>query len=130
MKRRLRFLKLFGKSRSNIVKFNLIFVFIFLNIWDFVISREFLNAMVLGIVMFGPVTVLWFVNSFKVSMLATLYSIFLTTVLSVFFIEGYQGGAGWFLKISFWSPYLVVAFVNAFWGLRIYSKHKIKIAEA
>lgn len=121
-----RFLK---KKKGSIFKFNLIFVFIFLNMWDFVISRQLFNAMVLGIVMFAPVTFLWAIRSFKASMLATLYAIFLSSTLAVFFIEGYEAGPGWILKISFWLPYLVVAIVNAFWGLKIYSKHKAKLAK-
>lgn len=121
----------FKKNSLDIVKFNLIFVFVFLNIWDYIISGQLFNAMVLGLVMFGPVTFLWSVKSFKAYMLATLYSIFLSSVLTVFFVEGYEPGASWFLKMSFWLPYLVIAIVNAFWGLRIYSKYrtKLKIAE-
>lgn len=124
-------LKFFGKIGSNIVKFNLVFVFVFLNVWDFIISRQLFNAMVLGVVMFGPVTILWAIKTFKASMLATLYSIFLSSMLAVFFVEGYEPGASWFLKMSFWLPYLIVAVINAFWGLRIYSKYrtKLKIAE-
>lgn len=123
--------KFFKKNRLNIFKFNLIFVFVFLNIWDFIISRQLFNAMVLGIVMLGPVTFLWTIRSFKASMLATLYSIFLSSVLTVFFVEGYEPGVSWFLKMSFWLPYLVIAIINAFWGLKIYSKYrtKLKIAE-
>lgn len=116
----------FWKSVPFIVKFNLLFVLVFLNIWDFVISREFLNASVLGIIMFTPATILWLIDSFKAAMLGTLYSLFLATVLAVFFVEGYYGGAGWFVKISFWLPYLAAAVVNAVWGLRIYGKHKRK----
>lgn len=122
--------KFFKKARFSIFKFNLIFVFVFLNIWDFIISRQLFNAMVLGVVMFGPVTFLWSVKSFKAYMLATLYSIFLSSMLAVFFVEGYEPGASWFLKMSFWLPYLVIAIVNAFWGLRIYSKHKAKLKVA
>lgn len=122
--------ELLKNNRLNIVKFNLIFVFVFLNIWDFIISRQLFNAMVLGVVMFGPVIFLWSVKSFKVSMLATLYSISLSSILTVFFVEGYEAGAGWFLKIIFWFPYLIVGFINAFWGLRIYSKHKTRLKVA
>lgn len=118
--------KHFWKSFPVIVKFNLFFVLVFLNIWDFIISRELLNASVLGIIMFAPATILWLIDSFKAAMLGTLYSLFLAAVLAVFFVEGYQGGTGWLIKISFWLPYLVVAVVNAVIGLRIYGKHKRK----
>ena len=120
--------KFFGKKAQSILKFNLVFIFIFLNVWDFLISRQLFNAMVLGIIMFAPLTFLWAVKSFKVSMLATFYAILLSSTLAVFFIEGYEAGSGWILKISFWLPYLLVAIVNAFWGLKIYSKHKAKLA--
>lgn len=119
--------KLFKKTKIDIVRFNLIFVFIFLNIWDIIISRQLFNAMVLGVVMLAPVTILWTIKSFKASMLATLYAIFLSAVLSVFFVEGFEPGTGWFIKISFWLPYLAVSAINAFWGLRIYSKYKSKL---
>lgn len=122
--------KLFKKNNLNIVKFNLFFVFVFLNIWDYIISRQLFNAMVLGIVMFAPVIFLWSIKSFKTSMLATLYSIFLSSVLSVFFVEGYEAGAGWFVKISFWLPYLLAAVINAVWGLRIYAKYKTRLKVA
>lgn len=116
----------FWKSVPVIVKFNLLFVLVFLNIWDFIISREFFNASILGIIMFAPATILWFIDSFKAAMLATLFSLFLAAILAVFFVEGYYGGAGWLVKLSFWLPYLAVAVVNAIWGLRIYGKHKRK----
>lgn len=116
----------FWKSAPFIVKFNLLFVLVFLNIWDFMISREFLNASVLGIIMFAPATILWVIDSFKAAMLGTLYSLFLAAVLAVFFIEGYESEVGWFFKISFWLPYLAAAVVNAVWGLRIYGKYKRK----
>lgn len=119
----------FKKKKESILRFNLIFIFIFLNIWDYAISRQLFNAMILGIVMFAPLTFLWSIKSFKISMLATLYAIFLSSTLAVFFVEGYEAGTGWILKISFWLPYLVVAIVNAFWGLQIYSKHKAKLAK-
>lgn len=124
---KLKFPKILSRASSKVITFNIIFVLVFLNIWDFIVSRELINAMVLGIIMFAPVTIMWKLNSFKASMLATLYSIFLSFVLAVFFAEGYQGGTGWLLKLGFWLPYLVVAVVNALWGLRIYSKYKEKI---
>ncbi len=123
----MKFSKFVKRSNLDIVRFNLVFVFIFLNIWDVIISRQLFNAMVLGIVMMAPTTILWTVKSFKASMLATLYSIFLSSVLTVFFVEGYEAGTGWFIKISFWLPYLAVSMINAFWGLRIYSKYKAKL---
>lgn len=119
--------KLFKKLKLDIVRINLIFVFVFLNIWDVIISRQLFNAMVLGIVMLAPVTILWSIKSFKASMLATMYAIFLSSVLTVFFVEGYEPGTGWFIKMSFWLPYLAVMVINAFWGLRIYSKYKSKL---
>lgn len=122
--------KLLKKNNLNIVKFNLIFVFIFLNVWDFIISRQLFNAMVLGVVMFGPVIFLWSIKSFKTSMLATLYSIFLSSVLTVFFVEGYEPGASWLIKTSFWMPYLFTSVINAIWGLSIYAKYKTRLKVA
>ena len=59
-------LKFTKNLEMNLVKTNLIFIFVFLNIWDFVISRGFLNGMILGILMFGPTAFLWFIGTVDV----------------------------------------------------------------
>ena len=117
-------MKIFDK---NLTKINLLFIFIFLNIWDYFISREFLNGMVLGILMFGPAAFLWFVGTIRAVALITLISIFEFVVMLVFVLEGFQlGGAQTTFKSVFWVPYLLAAAVNGFWGLKIYSQWREK----
>lgn len=115
------FFKFSGKFEKNLPKINLLFIFIFLNIWDFVVSREVLNAMILGLVMFGPAAFLWYIGTLRSIALLTLVSIFEFTVMTVFILEGFElGGVG--LKSVFWVPYLIMAGANGFWGLKIYSQ--------
>src|SRR3990167_8200176 len=98
------YIKISGKFEKNLVKINLLFIIIFLNIWDFIISRELLNAMSLGILMFGPV--------------------------AVFVAEGFElSGVGTTLKSLFWLPYLLMTAVNGFWGLKIYSEYRERKAK-
>ena len=108
---------------------NLIFVLVFLNIWDYVTSREIINAMILGIFLFGIPMILWFFGTFKTVMLGTLISILEFVVLVIFILQsfelgGFETGA---TKSLFWLPYLLLAAFNAFWGLRIYSKNQAKV---
>lgn len=113
--------------KPTILNLNLIFVFIFLNIWEFVLSREIFNGMILGIVIFGPVAFLWFLKRIRASMLVTFISIFEVTILAVFVIEGFEfGGAAATIKSLFWVPYLVMALVNTTYGLKIYGNYKAK----
>ncbi len=113
---------------KTLLKLNLLFIFIFLNIWDFLVSREFFNAMALGIVMFGPATLLWLVATVRAAALVTLISIFEFMMLAVFVVEGFElGGAATTLKSLFWIPYLLMAGVNSFWGLKIYSESREKV---
>lgn len=117
-------------GKSKIVVVNLLFVFVFLNIWEFALSREFINGMVLGVLIFGPITFLWFIKSLKSAMLATLLSIFEVTILSVFVVEGFEfGGALATLKSLYWAPYLLMAFVNVIVGLRIYNAYKNAVVD-
>lgn len=127
IKKIIEYLKISGKFEKNLVKINLLFIIIFLNIWDFVVSREFLNGMVLGIVMFGPAAFLWLVGTLRSTVLLTLISIFEFTVMMVFVLEGFElGGTATTLKSVFWLPYLIMAAINGFWGLKIYSENKEK----
>jgi len=120
-------LKFSNRIEQNLVKINLLFVVVFLNLWDFLISREFFNGMVLGILMFGPPTFLWIIGTARAAALVTLISIFEFAVLAVFVLEGFElGGAATTLKSVFWLPYLLMAVVNGFWGLKIYSEYREK----
>lgn len=110
-------------SKKNLPKINLIFILVFLNIWDFLISREILNAMVLGVVMFAPATFLWYVGTLRAIVMLTMISIFEFTVMLIFILQGFElGGLDTTIKSIFWLPYLLMAGVNGFWGLRIYSQ--------
>lgn len=114
-------------KKLNLFKINLIFIFIFLNIWDFVVARQFINAMIIGAFMFGPAAFLWFVGNLRAAALITLISIFEFMMLTVFVIEGFElGGLATTLKSVFWLPFLVMAAINSFWGLKIYSEAKVR----
>ena len=108
---------------------NLLFVLVFLNIWDYVISKELFNAMILGIIIFGIPMILWFWGSFRAVMLDTLVSILESVILVVFVMQSFElaGFSTGVSKSLFWFPYLLLAIFNALWGLRIYSRNKEKI---
>ena len=110
---------------KNLFKLNLIFVFIFLNIWDYAVNRDFFNGMILGILMFSPAVFLWFIGTVRAAALITLISTLEFLVLAVFLFQGLElSGFKSFLETSFWLPYLVVAGVNGFFGLKIYSEYR------
>lgn len=120
--------KLLSKTHW-ILQVNLLFVLVFLNIWDYVTSKELFNAMVLGIFIFGIPMILWFWGSFRAVMLNTLVSILESVILVVFILQSFElaGFSTGVSKSFFWFPYLLLAIFNALWGLRIYSKNKEKI---
>src|SRR3990167_9208715 len=122
--------KLEGKLNQKLTKLNLFFIFVFLNIWDFVVNRAFFNGMVFGMVMFLPSSFFWYIGNLRAIVLLTLISIFEFVVMLVFVLEGLElGGAATGVKSLFWFPYLVMAGVNAFLGLKIYSEVKEKKAK-
>lgn len=112
---------------KNLFKLNLIFVFIFLNIWDFVVNRDFLNGMILGIVMFAPAIFLWFVGTVRAAALVTLIYTLGFLVLAVLLFQGLElSGVKGFFETSFLLPYLIMAGINGFFGLKIYSEYREK----
>lgn len=116
-----------GKFEKNLVKVNLFFIFIFLNIWDFALSRDLLNAMILGLFMFGPAAFLWYVGKIRAIALLTLISIFEFTMMLIFILQGFElGGFDTTVKSIFWTPYLAISGINGYWGLKIYSEAKEK----
>lgn len=120
-------LKLSGKFEKDLFQINLLFIFIFINIWDYIVSRQLINGMVIGVLMFGPSALLWLIGTIRAIALLTLVSIFEFLVILVFVLEGLQlSGAGLTLKTIFWVPYLLVAGINGFWGLKIYSENREK----
>lgn len=117
-------------SKTNwLLHVNLLFVLVFLNVWDFVTSREIFNAMALGIFLFAIPALLWFIGTFRAVMLNTLISIFEFTVLLVFVLESFElgGATTGASKSVFWFPYVLLAAFNAIWGLRIYAKNRVKV---
>lgn len=115
------------KTYGRLAKINLLFIFVFLNIWDFVINRAFFNGMIIGILMFSPSVFFWYIGNLRAVVLLTLISIFEFTVILVFVLEGFElGGAQTSLKSIFWVPYLVMSGVNGFLGLKIYSEAREK----
>jgi len=120
-------LKVAKNTERRLVQFNLVFVFVFLVIWDYANNKQFLNAMSLGLVLFGPTLFLWFLGSFRAISLVVLISIFEFMFLLVFIAEGFElAGFESTLKSIFWIPYLVVAGINGFWALKLYSNIKEK----
>lgn len=112
---------------KNYFKLNLLFIFIFLNAWDFAINRSFFNGMILGIFMLGPICFLWLLKRFRAVVLITLISIFEFMVMLIFVWEGFElNGFSAGVKFVFWLPFLLAAGINAFWGLKIYSEAKKK----
>ena len=110
---------------KNLFKLNLAFVFIFLNIWDFAVNRDFFNGMIFGILMFSPAIFLWLVGTVRAAALITLISTLEFLVLAVFLFQGLElSGFKSFLETSFWLPYLIVAGINGFCGLKIYSEYR------
>lgn len=110
---------------KSLFKLDLIFVFIFLNIWDYAVNRDFFNGMILGILMFSPAIFLWFVGTVRAAALITLISTLEFLVLAVFLFQGLElSGFRGFLESSFWLPYLIVAGTNGFFGLKIYSEYR------
>lgn len=119
------FLKLTKDRERNYVKINLLFVIVFLNIWDALVSHQVLNAMIFGLVMFGPAAFLWLVGTVRAAALVTLISIFEFLMIAVFLAEGFElAGLASTFKSIFWLPYLLMAGVNGFWGLKIYSNYR------
>lgn len=115
------------KKHKLYFKLNLIFIFFLLNAWDFALNKVIFNAMLLGIIMFGPVAALWFLGKFKAVVLLTLISIFESMMFLVFIAESIELlGNGSYTKSLFLLPYLIFAVVNGFWGLSIYSKRERK----
>jgi len=119
--------KFANTTEKRLTQINLLFIFIFLVIWDYANNKQFLNAMSIGAVLFGPMAFLWFMGTFRAIALLVLVSIFQFMVLTIFIAEGFElAGLDSTLKSIFWIPYFVMAGVNGFWGLKMYSEIKEK----
>ncbi len=128
------FLKLTGNRERNYVKVNLLFIFIFLNIWDFAINRDFFNGMILGVLMFAPIVFLWIIGTVRAAALITILSILEFVVMAIFLAQAFAlSGLSSTQKSIFGLPYVVAAGVNCYWGLKIYNQYrdrKIKEGES
>ena len=120
------FLKVGKKVEKRLFFLNLLFIFVFLNIWDFAVNQAFFNGMIIGVVMFAPVVFLWFLSRFRATVLLTLLSIFEFVVMLVFVLEGFELGGSLSVKSVFWLPFLILSGVNMVVGLNIYSKIKYR----
>ncbi len=120
------FLKVGKKVEKRLFFLNLLFIFVFLNIWDFAVNRAFFNGMIIGVIMFSPVVFLWFLSRFRATVLLTLLSIFEFVVMLVFVLEGFELGGSLSVKSVFWLPFLILSGVNMVVGLNIYSKIKYR----
>lgn len=119
------------KDSGQMVKINLLFIFIFLNIWDFALNRVLFNGMIIGAVMFLPAVFLWFVENLRAIALLTLISILEFTVILVFVLEGFElGGGETSVKSIFWIPYLIMAGTDGYFGLKNYWENKGKRGQA
>ncbi len=117
--------KFANSTEKRLTQINLLFIFVFLVIWDFINNKQLFNAATLGIVIFGPAAFLWFVGTFRAIALIVLVSFFEFMMMLVFIAEGFElSGFESTLKSIFWLPYLVMAAVNGFWGLKIYSEYR------
>ena len=110
---------------KRLLKINLVFIFIFLNIWDYVTNREFFNAMAIGIFMLGPVVFLWWLGKHRAIALLTLISVVEFVMIAIFIAESIElSGLATTMKSVFWLPYLAIAGYNSYWGLNLYYKKK------
>lgn len=117
-----------GSIEKKLFKINLLFVLIFLNIWDLVVNRTFFNAMAIGAIMFAPSTFLWFVGNLRAVVLLTLISLLEFFVMLVFVLQGFElSGTATTLKSAFFLPYFAMSGVNAFIGLKLYTQFKEKL---
>lgn len=111
------------KKYERYLRLNLLLIFVVLNIWEFLLNRVIFNAMIIGIILFGPIVVLWYLRKFRATALLTLISIFEFMVILVFIWEGFElNGIKITVKSIFWLPFFVMAGLNTYWGLSIYSK--------
>src|SRR3989344_866613 len=112
--------KFANSAEKRLTQINLLFIFVFLVIWDFANNKQFLNAMTLGAVIFGPLALLWFVGTFRAIALIVLISIFQFMVLLVFIAEGFElSGLDSTLKSIFLLPYLIMAGINCLLGFEM-----------
>lgn len=112
-------------TKRNLALLNVVFILVFLNLWDFLLSREILNAMMIGVFMFAPIAVLWFIGRLRSEVLITLISIFELVVMLVFVLQGFSlSELDLSSKTIFWIPFLVVAGFNSIWGLKFYSEYR------
>lgn len=113
------------KFHKAYLRINLAFIFIFLNIWDFVAAHQVIYGMVAGIVLFGPTAFLWFISTIRTIVAVTLLSLIEFFILLILVVEGLHFGiVGVNLRSLYWLPYLVMCALNGFWGLSIYSDYR------
>ncbi len=111
------------KSPKEIFVLNLLFVFIFLNVWDLLISHKIFNAMAMGMFIFAPSLILWIFGKTWSVALVTLVSLIQFIILGVLILQGMQiSGTDITLKTVFFAPFLLMAGVNMILGLSIYTK--------
>ncbi len=115
------------RSLNFYLRANLIFISIFLNVWDFFLNRMIFNGMITGVFMFGLTTFLWLFSSIRAAALITLISVLEFGVMLVFVGEGLAlGGTTFSLKSAFFLPFLAWSGVNGYWGLKRYYAFKEK----
>ena len=111
------------KATKDIFAANLLFIFVFLNLWDLAISHRIFNAMAIGVFIFSGPAVLWLIGKLWAIAIVTLVSFMEVLIIAVMLLQGIQiSGADITLKTIFFAPFLVMACINMVLGLRFYTK--------
>lgn len=119
----MKFLKF--RTPKDIFAANLLFIFVFLNIWDFAVSRKIFNAMPIGIIIFSVPAILWLVGKMWSIAMLTLISVVQFLIIGVLLLQGIQiSGAGITTKTFFFLPFLAMTVLNMVWGLKFYGKFR------
>lgn len=119
----MKFLKF--KKPKDIFVVNLLFVLIFLNVWDLVISHKIFNSMAIGIFLFSAPALLWLVSKIWSIALLTLISFVQLVMISVLLLQGIEvSGLGITSKTIFFTPFLAMNGLNMVWGLKFYTNFK------
>lgn len=115
----MKFLKF--KKPKDIFVVNLLFVFVFLNVWDLVISHKIFNSMAIGVFLFSVPAFLWLVSKIWSVALLTLISFVQFVIIAVLLLQGIEvSGFGITSKTVFFTPFLLMNALNMIWGLKFY----------
>src|SRR3989344_7623198 len=110
------------KKPKDIFVVNLLFVIVFLNAWDILISHKIFNSMAIGIFLFSAPAILWLAAKIWSIALLTLISFVQFIMISVLLLQGIEvSGVGITSKTIFFTPFLLMNALNMIWGLKFYT---------